>query len=76
MAKTVRRTIYLLEAPFKELWARHRIKDCKACLRVYKRTLNVCALSAEAVQTTKEEIRVLKYEVQAWRSLLPRKKKE
>ena len=76
MAKTARRIIYLFDAPFRELWARRRIRECKDCIKVYKRTLNVCGLSAEAAQTAKEEIRVLQYEIQAWRSLLPRTKKE
>ena len=71
MANTLRRVRFLIDCKFKELWARRMIKNCKRKIKGYKNLLNSeLTLSEEEENTFKQNIRVLKIEIMAWKSLL------
>lgn len=71
MANTLRRGKFLSRCKFKELWARSRIRDCKKKIKAYKSLLNIMLCLTESQKADfKGEIRVLKIEIMAWKSLL------
>lgn len=71
MANTLRRSKFLMKCKFKELWARRRIRRCRKKIKVYKSLLNIMQCLTESQKADfKGEIRVLKIEIMAWKSLL------